>query len=211
MNRSSYQLSVVSSQLAERELSKRPDLVLAEVSEKGLALSLDSIGKHTRPGLSHALHPTRKAWSFASLFTHHFKPKLGFSLIEVMLAVVIIGALATLLYSTSGTLFATRRSKLQSVAAKIASKDIEYMRSLAFASLPPTGPCTPPTSTDPDLQQLKEPRYCTRTIVNYDLDGPGPLLAIADIKQVSITISWKGDKGANESLTMDTLIYKDRK
>ena len=81
--------------------------------------------------------------------------KRGFSLIEILIALFVIVALVTILFSSSGTLFATRDSKLQTVAAKIASKEVENLRNIAFASLPAQGTEQPCTTSDTDLDKLK--------------------------------------------------------
>ena len=132
----------------------------------------------------------------------------GFSLIEILIALFVIVALVTILFSSSGTLFTTRSSKLQTVAAKIASKEIENLRNIAFTSLPTEGIDKACSTIDPDLSKLKGPPTCKVYVVNYDgkSDTVPPL---TDIKQVTVKINWKTDNGADQNIKMDTLIYKD--
>lgn len=122
------------------------------------------------------------------------RAKEGFGLIEIILSVVLIIAIVTALFALSGTFFIRRSSDLQSIAAKIASKDIENLRAATFSSLPASATCS---ITDSDLSKL--PSGCgDRTITDYT-DDP-------NIKQVTITIRWQ-EKSIAKSLVMDTLIY----
>lgn len=120
--------------------------------------------------------------------------KRGFTLIEVLLSVFFFTALVTILLSASGTLLHTRAGNLQTLAAKIASKQIENLRNTAFASLPGSG-----SFADSDLSQLPQ-GTATRTITNYESDP--------DIKEVQITIAWT-ENGAPKQVQLMTLIYKN--
>ena len=132
-----------------------------------------------------------------------YKKSAGFGLIEIILSVVLIIAIATGLFATAGTFLIRRKSDLQAIAAKIASKDIEYLRNLSFASLPgtttpgPNGCPQPPITSDPDLVKLPDGK-CSRTITNYTGD--------TNIKQITITIRWQ-ENNISKNLVMDTLIY----
>ncbi|HCS78985.1 TPA: hypothetical protein DIV55_04555 [Patescibacteria group bacterium] len=129
----------------------------------------------------------------------------GFTLVEILLSLFFIIAIVTILFSTSGSLLTRRRSDQQSIAAKVATKDIEYLRGLAFASLPATSPPGPSGclqlggSTDPDLTKLRDGK-CARTITNYEGN--------AIIKQTTVTVYWDNDNGVEQQLKMDTLIYE---
>ena len=135
----------------------------------------------------------------------------GFSLIEILIALFVIVALVTILFSSSGTLFATRDSKLQTVAATIASKEVENLRNIAFTSLPAAGTnlsCTV-TPRDPDLDKLKGngpggKGECHLDVSNYDAPA-----SPTQIKQITVKIDWKTDNGATQNLKMDTLIYEN--
>ena len=130
----------------------------------------------------------------------------GFTLVEILLSLFFIIAIVTILFSTSGSLLTRRRSDQQSIAAKVATKDIEYLRGLAFASLPATSPPGPSGclqlggSTDPDLTKLRDGK-CARTITDY-----APPSTI--IKQTTVTVYWDNDNGVEQQLKMDTLIYE---
>ena len=110
-----------------------------------------------------------------------YKKSAGFGLIEIILSVVLIIAIATGLFATAGTFLIRRKSDLQAIAAKIASKDIENLRAATFSSLPAPGTYSC-VITDSDLSNL--PNCCgDRTITNYTGD--------TNIKQITITIRWQ--------------------
>lgn len=131
----------------------------------------------------------------------------GFSLIEVLLAVFLIVALTTILFSASGTLFTTRRSRLQSQAAKIASKDIEDLRNKPFASLPATtaGACEIQANMSADVWsdlQTKLKSGCLVRAINQYPTGN------TTMKSVTVTVKWNNDSGVQQTLNIDTLIYQ---
>src|SRR3989344_2727838 len=123
--------------------------------------------------------------------------KNAYSLFEIVIALFLLGALVTILLTVSGTLFTTRSSRLQQIATKIATKDIEYLRNLSFASLPSTGPCNQPILTDADLTKLPS-GDCQRTVTNY--------LGSSQIKFVTVTVTWQ--EKIQKRILLDTLVYK---
>lgn len=124
--------------------------------------------------------------------------KGGFTLIEVLLFLLVVLALVTILLSSAGSLTKTRSANLESIAAKIASCEIEGLRKLAFASLPGSGSVGAPC--DADLSKLPA-GSATRTVAGYG-SPPDP-----DIKQITISVTWT-EKGIAKNVKMDTLIYK---
>ncbi len=119
--------------------------------------------------------------------------RLGFTLIEILLSLFLIMALAAMLFSSSATLVQSRSTNLQSQATKIASKDIECLRNTTFNSLP--GTCT---FAQADLNKLPQAN-ATRTISNYQ--------SSTKIKQVSEVITWQENNNPRQ-IKMDTLIYE---
>ncbi len=117
----------------------------------------------------------------------------GFTLIEVLLSSFFFIALITILLSSSGTLLNTRKTNLETVAAKIASKQIEDLRNMAYTSVA-SGPIT-----DTDLSKLPQ-GAANKTVTNYQ--------SSADIKDVLITVTWTENSAAKQ-LKMETLIYKN--
>lgn len=126
--------------------------------------------------------------------TYTLNAERGFSLLEIILSLFLIIAIGFLLFSVSGTLFTTRSSRLQQVASKIATKDIENLRNTQFASLPASGPFT-----DADLAKLPQ-SSASRIITDYSGNPK--------IKHVTLTINWV-DKNVSKNLTTDTLIYEN--
>lgn len=118
----------------------------------------------------------------------------GFMLIDLLLTLVFATTLIMLLLVTATTLTQTYKSNLQSVAARIATKEVENLRQTTYASLPLSG-----SFSDPDLSKL--PSGSTNlTISSY--------LTSADIKQATITVNWI-QNGAVKQIILNTLIYKN--
>lgn len=126
--------------------------------------------------------------------TSNVNSKAAFTLIEVLLSMFFLIAMVTILLSASGTLLHTRTSNLQTIATKIATKQIENLRNTAYASLPGSG-----TFADSDLSQLPQ-GTATRTIANYQ--------SSADIKDVLVIISYI-ENGSPRNVNLETLIYKN--
>jgi len=115
-------------------------------------------------------------------------------LIEVLMALLFSATLAILLLITASTLTQTYKSNVQSVAARIATKEIETLRKTDYASLPSSGPFT-----DPDLSKLTS-SSANLTINSYQ--------SSPDVKQATVTINWI-QNGSPRQVILDTLIYKN--
>lgn len=118
----------------------------------------------------------------------------AFTLIEILLTLFFSATLAILLLTAAGTLVQTHRSNLQTIAARIATKEIETLRNTAYTSLPGDG-----SVTDPDISKLPG-GSAIRTMASYQ--------SSADIKQATITVNWT-EKGLAQTLSLNTLIYKN--
>ncbi len=118
----------------------------------------------------------------------------GFTLIEILVVLFVVAILGVILLTTSGTLAQRHSSNLQSIAAKIASKEIERLRGLDFLSLPSSGTIT----GDPDLTKLPSAN-AQRTVTNYQ--------SAPEIKQVNVTVTWQVNE-VNRQVSMETLIYQ---
>lgn len=123
----------------------------------------------------------------------HAVSKKGFTLIEVLLSSFFFIALITILLSSSGTLLNTRKTNLETVASKVASKQIENLRNMPYASV------TSGSIVDGDLSKLPQGAG-TKTVTSYQ--------SSADIKDVLITVTWV-ENHASKQLKMETLIYKN--
>lgn len=121
------------------------------------------------------------------------KNKPGFSLIEILLAMVVMVALIGLLFSVSGTYFKSRSSDLQTTATSIASKRMEDLRNGGFTNLPSSG-----SFSDPNLSKLPQ-GTATQTISNYSGDP--------NIKLVTIKVSWI-ENTATKNIKTESLFTK---
>lgn len=120
--------------------------------------------------------------------------RVGFMLIEVLLALLFSATLAALLLVTGSTLTQTYKSNMQSVAARIATTEVENLRKTSYASLPASG-----SFMDPDLAKLTS-STATLTMSNYQ--------ASPDIKQATVKIIWI-QNGSPRQVILETLIYKN--
>ena len=140
------------------------------------------------------------------------KKNSGFSLIEILISLLFIGALVTILLTTTGSLFTCRQSDLQSVAAKIATKEIERLRGLDFDPLINQGDWSLPncdtTFYATELQSLRAGKVC-RDLSDYNSLPNDPVIGTTQIVQVAITVYWENDNGVEKSLPMDTLISEN--
>lgn len=118
----------------------------------------------------------------------------GLVLIEVLMALLFATTLAILLLITSSTLTQTYKSNTNSIAARIATTEIENLRKTAYTSLPSSGPFT-----DPDLAKLTS-SSATLTISSYQ--------SSPDVKQATVTVNWT-QNGSPRQVILDTLIYKN--
>lgn len=125
--------------------------------------------------------------------------KPGFTLIEILISLVLIIAIIIVLFASTGTLSASRGSNLQSIATKIASRQIETLRKTAYASLPPCPSPAGCTITDSDLAKL--PSSSAKQFLDTYEGSP-------DMKLATIQVDWITN-GAAKQLKIDTLIYKN--
>jgi len=116
----------------------------------------------------------------------------GFSLIEVIVSIFIMGVMLLMLQSVirSGTL--VRTSKNQGVALAIARNELENVRANGYASLPSSG-----SFSDALLSTLPPAATATLTVSVYN----------AKTKQVTVNVIWK-DSGtpASSTVSLSTLI-----
>lgn len=138
------------------------------------------------------------------------KFKSGFSLVEILISLLFIGALLTILFTSTGSLFVRRQSNLQSVASKIASKEIERLRSLPFSTFTAEGNLTCSTNLTlfPDLAppptgSMPTGSCVDRIITDYAPSTPG------QIYQVTIAVKWPNENNVTQNISMDTFRYQN--
>ena len=127
-----------------------------------------------------------------------YKNKPGFSLVEIVISLTLIVGIMFTLFSSIGALTARRGSDLQTIATKIASRQMETLRNTEYASLPncPSG-CS---FADSDLSKLPQSPApsATQTLTSYQ--------SSPDIKLATVQVNWYVN-GAQKSLKIETLIY----
>ncbi|KKT45964.1 MAG: hypothetical protein UW37_C0036G0009 [Candidatus Gottesmanbacteria bacterium GW2011_GWA2_44_17] len=122
----------------------------------------------------------------------------GFALIEIVLSTFLILIFVSIVLSASGTFIATRKSNLAYIAAKIASRHLEFLRKSTWTEITALPPGTVSIS-DPDLAKLPT-SAATRSIGNYQTSSR--------IKQVIMKITWK-ENNANRELKMVSLFTEN--
>lgn len=115
----------------------------------------------------------------------------GFSLIEVLLSLFIIGILLILYQAANSTWILNQYVKDQDIALRIASTKLADLRYLGYDALPASGPFS-----DPLLNSLKQGQ-ATVTVATYS----------SKIKQVLVTVAWKRLGGtATSTVSLTTLM-----
>lgn len=122
----------------------------------------------------------------------------GSDLIDISISTFLIMGLLSAVFAAAGTYRHIRKAQLETVATKIASRDIEYLRKFKYASLPGTA-----TLTDPDIAtKLPSGSTGNRTVANYC--NP---TCTTDAKKITEQVNWT-EKGVARSITIVTVISK---
>ncbi len=115
----------------------------------------------------------------------------GFSIIEVVITLFIIGVTLILYQAASHTIILNRYGRYKEVALRIADQKIQTMRTTAFPSLPTTG-----TFNDPLLSALPQGAGSI-TVTNEN----------ARLKRVSVLVTWRNPQGTGtQQVKLDTFI-----
>jgi prepilin-type N-terminal cleavage/methylation domain-containing protein len=124
----------------------------------------------------------------------NLKKQTGFSLIEVVVTLFIIGVIFVIYQVALNGIFLTRNAKDQEVALRVATHKVEELRSLGYFSLPASG-----AFTDSQLSSLLQ-SSASMAISDYNLKT----------KQITVTVSWKeNNTNVPHSLQLNTLISQD--
>lgn len=118
----------------------------------------------------------------------------GFSLIEVVLTVFVIGTAFVLYHGAVQNVFVSRSATYRESALRIALGKLDELRKAGYAALPPSG-----AFADAGLA---------------DIPGGSGSVAVSDfnagLKQVDVTVSWsEPNAGTNRSVLLSTLIIED--
>ena len=119
------------------------------------------------------------------------KKQIGFSLIEVVITLFIIGVIFVVYQAALNGLFLTRNAKDSEIAVRIATHKMEELRAIGYANLPASG-----SFTDTLLSSLPQ-SSASMTISDYNLK----------VKQVKVTVTWREVRtSVSHSVVLDTLI-----
>ncbi len=125
------------------------------------------------------------------------KKESGFSLIEALLVIVIIGSLVFLLASIPNSLMLITKSGHASLAREIAVKQIEDQRTINYLNL--VNDSLP--ISDPRLATLSQG---TGTVTVEDCN-PAICTNGEHIKQITVSVNWL-DNSKMQNLTLKTMI-----
>jgi prepilin-type N-terminal cleavage/methylation domain-containing protein len=117
----------------------------------------------------------------------------GFSLLEIVITIAIIGMILLLYQIFLSNLFLSRDAKNQEIALRIANNKIEELRAVGYDSLPVSG-----TFSDTQLSLLSQ-SSATMTITDFNVDT----------KQILVTIQWIEPSSPNyKTISLTTLVTK---
>ena len=125
------------------------------------------------------------------------KDEKGVSLIELLLVIVVVGAIVFLVANIPNAIGLITKSRYVSLAREIALKQVEDKRAIAYANLVP------------DITQISDPR------ISLLPQGAG-IVTVADcdplictnsesVKKITVEITWK-DNNKEQKIKLDTLI-----
>ncbi len=120
------------------------------------------------------------------------KVSRGFSLVEVIVSILIVGVMLILLLAVTHSNVLVRTAENQGIALSVARNKLEGLRSGGYAALPSSG-----TFPDSLISTLPALATTTLTVSVYN----------AKTKQVSVSVIWR-DPGSSASSTvsLSTLI-----
>jgi len=119
--------------------------------------------------------------------------KKGFSLIEVVVALFIIGVILTLYQASFSTVLLSRSAKDQEIALRIANNKMEELRAGGYSALPASS-----NFSDSQLSSLSS-SSASLAITNFS----------TDTKQIVITVRWQEPGSLTlKNISLTTLITK---
>lgn len=120
-----------------------------------------------------------------------FRSTRGFSLIEVLIAMVVIGAMVALYATVLGLFPLTRTTEHSAVALRIAEDELAVVRAGGYAALPVSGSFT-------NAQFSLLPENATGTIAVSAVN--------AKTKQVVVTVDWREPGKATSTVSLSTFV-----
>lgn len=124
-----------------------------------------------------------------------FDRRSGFTLVEMMVAIVVIGITLTAAFSTIGYGYRTMETgRDYTRVAQILQSEMEDMRTLSWSQLEPLTSTTYQKITlNADFAAVFGDRYEAWLWVRNRVDASGVVLA--DQKEISIKVTWKDSNG----------------
>lgn len=119
----------------------------------------------------------------------HRSTAKGFTLIETVVSIFVVGAVIAIFAASSSTLSLTRDAKNQDIAMHIANSKLAQIRADGYDALPQDGPFT-----DPLLSSLPNGEASTTVSVFND-----------KTKQIDVTVGWKR-ANAQRTVVLTTLM-----
>ena len=119
----------------------------------------------------------------------HIKPERGFTLIEILVTVFILGVMVALFTAALEVASATRVARHEDLALKIANLEMETLRGLGYDALPASG-----AFSDSLLSALPSSSAST-SITDFN----------AKTKKVIVGVGWREESG-NRVISLTTLV-----
>jgi prepilin-type N-terminal cleavage/methylation domain-containing protein len=117
--------------------------------------------------------------------------RAGFTIIEVVVTLAMIGALFVVFQASANTILINRRVKNEEIALRVVSTKAEEIRALTYETVPTSG-----AFVDPLLNSLQA-GSATITVSDYD----------AATKEVVVSVSWQERGGeTTRNVTLTTLV-----
>jgi prepilin-type N-terminal cleavage/methylation domain-containing protein len=121
------------------------------------------------------------------------KSQSGFTVIEVLIALFMIGVTVMLFQATANSVVLNKYGRYREIALRIADKKIQTVRTTAFASIPATG-----SFADPLLSTIPSG---TAVMTTTDINN--------NLKDVRIVITWRRpDNSSTQRVQLQTYIYR---
>lgn len=127
--------------------------------------------------------------------------KPGFSLIDVLLTMFLVVMFSSILLVGSGSYLTSRKSTLRTLAAKIASEQIDRLRNQAKTNFPYVQGDPPCYAIDPAESSKLTSYSCTLSTTDHTPPA-------AEIYLVTVNVGWIEDSEP-KSVKMETLIYQN--
>ncbi len=114
----------------------------------------------------------------------------GFTLIEMLIALLIMSVAIALTTFVVGAVKSSRDSTYESVASRVADSKLNELRAGGYAALPASG-----SFSDPALSSLPQGAAST-TVSSWN----------SKTKQVTTGVSWRGSDGSTRYVSFTTLV-----